>query len=101
MKENCVYIMSSKSRMLYVGVTSDLTKRVYQHNQKSAPGYTQKYNITHLVYYETTNDVHAAIAREKEIKGWLRRKKIALIEATNPQWLDLSAKWYAEETSPE
>jgi putative endonuclease len=67
---------------------------VYEHKQKLIPGFTQKYNIDKLAYYEETVDVTAAIAREKQIKGWLRAKKIALIESMNPEWLDLSADWY-------
>jgi putative endonuclease len=86
-----VYIMTNPSRTLYVGVTNDLERRVYQHKQKQIPGFTAKYNITQLVYYEETGDVLAAIAREKTIKGWLRAKKIALVESVNPQWQDLSA----------
>lgn len=85
-----VYIMTNSSRTLYVGVTNDLERRVQQHKLKQIPGFTAKYNITQLVYYEETADVLAAIAREKTIKGWLRAKKIALIESINPKWLDLS-----------
>jgi putative endonuclease len=86
-----VYLMTHPSRTLYVGVTNDLERRVYQHKQKQIPGFTAKYNITQLVYYEDTGDVLAAITREKTIKGWLRAKKIALVESVNPQWKDLSA----------
>ena len=86
-----VYIMTNPSRTLYVGVTNDLELRVQQHKLKQIPGFTAKYNITQLVYYEETGDVLAAIAREKTIKGWLRAKKIALIESVNPKWQDLSA----------
>jgi len=82
--------MTNKSKTLYTGVTNDLTRRVYEHKHKLIPGFTQKYNITKLVYYEETSDVHAAIAREKQIKGWLREKKINLIESMNPNWVDLS-----------
>jgi putative endonuclease len=89
-----VYIMTNHSRTLYVGVTNDLTRRVQEHKSKLIPGFTAKYNITQLVYFETTQDVRSAIAREKQIKGWLRAKKIALVEATNPEWRDLSADWY-------
>jgi len=85
-----VYIMTNRSRTLYVGVTNDLERRVYQHKQKQIPGFTAKYNITQLVYYEETGDVLAAIAREKTIKGWLRAKKIALVESVNRQWQDFS-----------
>jgi putative endonuclease len=78
---------------LYTGVTNDLKRRVYEHKNKLINGFTKKYNITKLVYYEATNEVTSAIVREKQIKGWLRRKKIALIESANPQWEDLSEEW--------
>jgi len=86
--------MASKSRVLYVGVTNDLQRRVEQHKQKLVEGFSARYNITRLVYYEVTNNVHAALAREKEIKGWRRSKKVALIESVNPAWRDLSDDWY-------
>ena len=86
-----VYIMTNPSRTLYVGVTNDLERRVNQHRLKDIPGFTAKYNLTQLVYYEETSDILVAIAREKTIKGWLRAKKIALIESANPNWQDLSA----------
>lgn len=89
-KQYYVYIMASRSRVLYVGMTNDLLRRVEQHKQKSIEGFTQKYNVTRLVYYETTNDVQVALNREKELKGWLREKKMALFESVNPQWRDLS-----------
>ena len=85
-----VYIVASKTRVLYVGVTSDLTRRLYEHKQKLVPGFTSRYNVDRLVYVESTGDVIAAISREKQIKGWLRSKKVALIERDNPRWLDLS-----------
>ena len=94
MKQYYVYIMTNKSRTLYIGVTNDLMRRVYAHKQKLVEGFTEKYNITRLVYYEVTNDIHAAIAWEKQIKGWLWSKKIALIESMNPEWKDLSAGWF-------
>ncbi|MGH7771135.1 MAG: GIY-YIG nuclease family protein [Candidatus Binatia bacterium] len=100
MKQYYVYIMTNKSRTLYTGVTSDLERRVYEHKQRLVPGFTGKYNITRLVYFEVTYDVRAAIAREKQIKGWLRRKKIALIESVNPEWKDLSVRWYEERAIP-
>ena len=90
MKQYYVYIMTNRSRTLYTGVTNDLERRVYAHKRKLVKGFTEKYNITRLVHYEATSDVHAAIAREKQIKGWLRVKKIALIESTNPAWKDLT-----------
>ncbi len=88
-----VYIMTSPTGTLYTGMTNDLQRRVYQHKHKLIEGFTKKYNITRLVYYEETNDVQTALAREKEIKGWLRRKKIALVESVNPTWQDLSEGW--------
>jgi putative endonuclease len=84
-----VYIMTNKSGTLYTGVTNDLKRRVLEHKEHLVPGFTKRYNITRLVYYEETNDVHSALAREKQIKGWLRRKKVELIESVNPQWRDL------------
>ena len=94
MKQYYVYIMTNSSRTLYTGVTDDLVRRVYEHKNKLIKGFTQRYNITRLVYYEITSDVKAAIQREKQIKGWLRKKKVALIEAANPKWKDLSEEWY-------
>jgi putative endonuclease len=94
-----VYILTNKSRTLYTGVTSDLERRVYDHKQKLVPGFASKYNITQLVYFDETQDIQAAISREKQIKGWLRRKKIALIESVNPEWKDLSEAWYRERDS--
>ncbi len=88
-----VYIMTNKSKTLYTGMTNNIVRRVYEHKNKLVPGFTSKYNITKLVYYETTNEVNSAIAREKQIKGWLRKKKIALIESMNPEWKDLSEEW--------
>jgi putative endonuclease len=85
--------MTNKSGTLYTGVTNNLERRIYEHKQKLVPGFTTKYNITRLVYYEATDDIGAAIEREKQIKGWLRRKKIALIDAVNPEWCDLSVDW--------
>jgi len=92
-----VYIMMSRSDTLYTGVTNDLQRRVYEHQQKLLDGFTKKYNIDMLAYCEDTDDVEAAIRREKQIKGWRRSKKIELIESTNPQWRDLSEGWF---TSP-
>ena len=95
-KEYYVYIMTNKSRTLYTGVTNNLMRRVYEHKNKLVEGFTSKYNIQFLVYYESTNDVHVALAREKQIKGWLRSKKIALIDSMNPKWKDLSEEWYVK-----
>jgi putative endonuclease len=88
-----VYIMASRRRTIYTGVTNHLERRVYEHRHKLVPGFTSKYNATSLVYYEVTNDVTAAIEREKQIKGWTRAKKVALIESLNPKWHDLSSGW--------
>ncbi len=81
-----VYILSSKLRVLYTGVTSNLERRVHRHKSKPTPGFTARYNISRLVYFEETNEVHAAIGREKQIKSWRRSKKISLIESMNPEW---------------
>ena len=88
-----VYILTNSTRTLYVGVTSDLERRMYEHKSKLVPGFASKYNVTWLAYYEQTSDVRTAIAREKQIKGWRRSKKIALIESSNPRWKDLSLEW--------
>jgi len=92
-KQYYVYIMTNKSKTLYTGVTDNLERRVYEHKNKLVEGFTKRYNITKLVYYEETNNVQIAIEREKQIKGWLRRRKIALIESMNPKWADLSDEW--------
>ena len=89
-----VYIMANRSGMLYTGVTNSLERRVYEHKQKLTDGFTKKYNLTKLVYYEGTDDVRSATSREKQIKGWLRSKKIALVESVNPEWRDLARGWY-------
>jgi putative endonuclease len=94
MKQYYVYIMSSKSRTLYTGITDDLTRRVFEHKKGLIDGFTKKYHINRLIYYEVTDDIHSAIRREKQIKGWLRNKKLALIKTTNTEWKDLSNGWY-------
>lgn len=88
-----VYIMASPSRTIYVGVTNDLERRVYEHAQKLLPGFTSRYNVSRLVYFEETSDIYAAISREKQLKGWSRARKIALIESSNLHWRDLSTDW--------
>ncbi len=93
MKQYFVYIMASHSRRLYVGVTNNLERRIYEHKQKLLGGFTARYNINYLVYAECMADIRAAIEREKQIKGWIREKKISLIESANPHWQDLSANW--------
>jgi putative endonuclease len=85
-----VYFMAGKSGVLYIGFTGNLAKRVFQHKEKLTPGFTQKYNVTKLVWFEPHSTARSAISREKEIKRWNRAKKIALIESLNPQWNDLS-----------
>ena len=89
-KHYYVYIMSNRSKTIYTGVTNNLERRVYQHKSKQIQGFTAKYNLTRLVYYEETADVISAISREMTIKDWLRAKKIALIESVNPSWNDLA-----------
>ena len=93
MREYYVYIMTNGARTLYIGVTNDLVRRVYEHKPKLIDGFTKKYNITFLVYFESTSSVEAAWVREKQLKGWRRDRKIALIEVFNQQWLDLSLGW--------
>jgi len=79
---------------LYIGVTNDLMRRVFEHKDKLLEGFTRRYNITMLVYYGVTGDVHAAIPREKQLKSWRRSKRIALIELSIPTWKDFSLEWY-------
>jgi putative endonuclease len=86
--------MASRSRTLYTGITNDLQRRVYEHQKKLIAGFTSRYRMERLVYFETTSDVNTAIQREKQIKGWTRRKKLALIGSANPTWDDLSARWF-------
>ncbi|HLE73685.1 MAG TPA: GIY-YIG nuclease family protein [Anaerolineales bacterium] len=88
-----VYVMASYSGTLYTGVTNDLERRVAEHKQGLTPGFTRKYGVSRLLYYEEFGDIYEAIAREKEIKKWRREKKVALFEETNPRWLDLSMDW--------
>jgi len=88
-----VYILSSLSGTLYTGITNSIFNRVIQHRNKETPGFTSKYDVNRLVYYETFSYVLNAIAREKQIKGWTRKKKIALIESMNPKWEDLAKGW--------
>jgi len=91
------YIMSSPEGTLYTGVTNNLINRVIAHKEKLLPGFTKKYNIIRLVYYEKSPSIRSAIAREKEIKGWKRKKKIALIESQNPRWIDMAEDWFLGE----
>jgi len=89
----CVYILASRSRVLYTGVTNDLARRVKEHKQHLIPGFTQKYRVTRLVYFEQLGDIRDAIAREKQIKGWVRARKVKLIEGGNAAWTDLAQNW--------
>ena len=84
------YIMASRSRVLYIGVTNDLRRRVDEHKKAIHPGFTSKYRVNRLVYFEKFNWILDAIAREKELKGWKRSRKISLIESRNPTWEDLA-----------
>ena len=94
MKSYYVYILTNRHRSsLYTGFTNDLEWRVHQHKQRYGGVFTSRYHAGALVYHEETSDVHAAIAREKQIKGWSRARKIALIESINPRWADLSSGW--------
>ncbi|MDB6128812.1 MAG: excinuclease subunit [Verrucomicrobia bacterium] len=94
-KSYWVYILASgKNGTLYTGVTNSLEVRVWQHKNKTRAGFTSQYNVTRLVYFEEFRDVTNAIAREKQLKGGSRRKKIALIEKENPEWRDLAEAWY-------
>lgn len=92
-----VYIMASKSRVIYVGMTNDLTVRVFQHKTGRYEGFTQRYKVHRLVYFEAYRYVSSAIEREKELKGWRREKRVALLEALNPTWEDLAADWFTVE----
>ncbi len=85
-----VYILTNrKNRVLYTGVTNDIVRRTYEHRTKQVDGFAEKYNAFKLVYFEETSSTESAIAREKQIKGWSRAKKIELIESVNPEWRDL------------
>ena len=90
----CVYIMSSLTGTLYIGMTGNLHKRAFEHKIHRMEGFTAKYDVERLLYWESYDDVYKAIGREKQLKGWSRAKKIALFEASNPQWLDLAKDWY-------
>ena len=90
----CVYILTNKSnRVMYIGVTNNLERRIYEHKQELVEGFTKRYHVNKLVYFETTTDVRSAIEHEKQLKGWLRSRKNALVESMNPEWRDLSEDW--------
>jgi len=88
------YIVASRSRTIYIGVTGNLLKRIFQHKKKNYEGFSATYNCNRLVWFERFTGPSSAIAREKQLKGWVRAKKIALIEKSNPTWEDLSQTWY-------
>ncbi len=94
MNQYYVYIMASQSKVLYTGVTNNLERRVYEHKKSLLPGFSSKYRTRKLVYFEAGSDIRSAIEREKQIKGWLRAKKVALIKSINPKWEDLGGDWY-------
>jgi len=94
--EYFVYIVSSRSGTLYIGMTNSIYRRALQHKRGEIEGFAGKYGCNRLVYYEGFDDVHKAIGREKQLKGWTRAKKIALIESKNPRWEDFAEKWGAE-----
>ena len=91
-----VYILANRTRRLYVGVTNDLVRRIYEHRAHSVPGFTQRYNIDRLVYFESIAEATGAIRREKQIKDYARAKKLAMISWSNPEWMDLSEKWFMD-----
>jgi putative endonuclease len=88
-----VYILANRSQRVYVGVTGDLQRRLTQHRTDTGPHFTRRYDVDRLVYVERFLDVRDAISREKQIKGWVRRKKLQLIAYANPKWADLAASW--------
>ncbi len=91
-----VYILTNwNGKVMYIGVTNNLERRLYEHKHQLADGFTKRYNVHKLVYYEQAGDVRAAIAREKQLKGWSRRKKDALVAGKNPAWRDMSEDWEA------
>ena len=94
MKNYYIHIMTSQYGILYIGMTNDIKKRVYQHKNHLTPGFTEKYNIDKLLYVETMSDAVSAINREKQLKKWRREKKVALVDSQNPDWKDLSEGWY-------
>jgi putative endonuclease len=91
-----VYILASKTRRLYVGVTNDLLRRVWEHRMEVVPGFTRKYGIKQLVYYEQMESPETAIRREKQVKDYARAKKVALIASLNPEWHDLAEHWFPD-----
>jgi putative endonuclease len=96
-----VYVLASVTRRLYVGVTNDLARRVWQHRSGAVPGFTKKYSVTRLVYFESFDDPILAIRREKQLKSWARVKKLALVESMNPAWTDYAEDWFAIARRPD
>ena len=92
-----MYILCSRSGVLYIGMTNDIKRRVWQHKRKEIPGFTAKYNVDRLVFFEEFPNADQAIVNEKKLKGWTRAKKIALIERSNPTWVDLSEGWFGSQ----
>ena len=90
----CAYIMGSLTGTLYIGISGNLHKRVFQHKFHHYEGFTARYEVVRLLYFESYDDVHNALAREKQLKGWSRAKRIALFEHRNPEWKDLASEWY-------
>ena len=101
MRTYFICILSNEARMLYTGVTNNIQRRVFEHRQKQVSSFTSRYNLYRLVYFEAFGDIRDAIAREKQIKGWRRSKKLVLIRQMNPQWQDLAAGWYPRTRSSE
>jgi putative endonuclease len=93
MKSGWVYILVGRTGTLYTGVTSDLYRRMQEHREKLRPGFASKYDCNRLVFYEGSGDIRSSIDREKQIKGWTRAKKLALINSSNPLWKDLAEDW--------
>ncbi len=96
-----VYILTNwNNKVMYIGMTNNLERRLYEHKNKLVEGFTKKYNLNKLVYYEHGSDIHAVILREKEIKKWRREKKNNLVMSMNPEWKDLSHEWEVDKVSP-
>ena len=100
MKEYSTYIMASRSRVLYIGVTNNLPRRVYEHKCELIDGFTKKYKCKRLVYFESSNDINTILAREKQLKNWNRQKKMNLINGMNPEWRDLSEEFISDNHNP-
>jgi putative endonuclease len=100
----CIYIMADESGVIYIGVTNDLERRIFEHKTGAIPGFSARYKLKKAVYFELFADVRAAIAREKQLKGWLRKRKVALIESVNPNWNDLAeqlpTKYHGQQQIP-